>query len=118
MQIQINTDHNIEGREALAAQVSSIVKSALSRFNDHITSVNVHLSDQSSSSDPEKGNDSLSCMVEAHLEGLQPLAATHQAATLDQAVDGATDKLTHVIESTIGRLKHQERHRTDPPLSR
>jgi ribosome-associated translation inhibitor RaiA len=118
MQVQINTDHNIEGREALAAQFSSVVESALSRFSDHITSVNVHLSDQSSSSDPEKGNDSLSCMIEARLEGLQPVAVTHQAATVDQAVDGATDKLTHLIESTIGRLKHQEKHRTDPPLSK
>jgi hypothetical protein len=33
MQIQINTDHNIEGKEALAAQVRGIVKSALSRIS-------------------------------------------------------------------------------------
>ena len=32
MQIQINTDHNIEGHEALAAQVSGVVENALSRF--------------------------------------------------------------------------------------
>jgi hypothetical protein len=34
---------------------------------------------------------------------------------LDQAVDGATDKLTRLIESTLGRLHDQKSRRTDPP---
>lgn len=112
MQIQINTDHNIEGNEALAAQVRGIVKSALSRISEHITRVEVHLSDESSHKSTQ--NDKR-CMMEARLEGHQPIAVTHQAATLDQAVDGAADKLTKLIESTIERLHDQERHRTDPP---
>jgi len=48
MQVQINTDHNIEGREALAAYVSGVVEAALSRISDHITRVEVHLSDENS----------------------------------------------------------------------
>ena len=48
MQIQINTDHNIKGHEALAAQVRGVVESALSHLSDHITRVEVHLSDESS----------------------------------------------------------------------
>jgi len=116
MQIQIRTDHNIEGHQALADRVSSVVEDALSRVSDRITSVDVHLSNQNS--EQEAGNDSLRCMIEARLEGHQPMAVTHQAATLDQAVDGAADKLTHLIDHTLGRLEHQESHRTDPPLSR
>jgi ribosome-associated translation inhibitor RaiA len=112
MQIQINTDHNIEGNEALAAQVRGIVKSALSRISDHITRVEVHLSDESSHKSTQ--NDKR-CMMEARLEGRQPIAVTHQAATLDQAVDGAADKLTRLIESTLGRQRDQEHSRTDPP---
>jgi ribosome-associated translation inhibitor RaiA len=112
MQIQINTDHNIEGKEALAAQVRGIVKSALSRISDHITRVEVHLSDESSHKISQ--NDKR-CMMEARLEGRQPIAVTHQAATLDQAVDGAADKLTRLIESTLGRQRDQEHSRTDPP---
>ena len=114
MQIQINTDHNIEGDEALAAQLSGVVESALSRFSDHITQVEVHLSDENS--DKKGGNDDIRCVMEASLEGRRPIAVTHQAATLDQAVDGAADKLTNLIESTLGRLHHQESRRTDPPL--
>lgn len=115
MQIQINTDHNIEGHEALVAQISGVVESALSRFSDHITHVEVHLSDENS--DKKGGNDDMRCMLEVRLEGRRPIAVTHQAATLDQAVDGAVDKLTNLIESTLGRLSHQESRRTDPPLT-
>lgn len=113
MQIQINTDRNIEGREALAAQVSGVVENALSRISDRITRVEVHLSDENS--DKKGGNDNLRCVMEARLEGRQPVAVTHQAATLDQAIDGAADKLTRLIESTLGRLRDQRNRRTDPP---
>src|SRR5665648_612318 len=109
MQIQINTDHNIEGREALADQVRGVVESALSRFSDHITRVEVHLSDENS--DKKGGNDEMRCMMEARIEGRQPIAVTHQAAILDQAVDGAADKLTRLIESTLGRLRDQKSRR-------
>ena len=114
MQIQINTDHNIEGHEALAARVSGVIENALSRFSDHITLVNVHLSDENS--DKKDGYDDMRCMIEAHLEGRQPIAVTYQATILDEAVDGAADKLVNLIESTLGRLHDQELRRTDPPL--
>ena len=107
MQIQMNTDGNIEGHEALATQVSSVVESALNRFSDHITRVEVHLSDENSGK--KGGHDDMRCVMEARLEGRQPIAVTHHAATVDQAVDGAADKLTKLIESTLGRLRdHRE----------
>lgn len=112
MQIQINTDRHIEGHEALAAQVSDVVESALSRISDYITRVEVHLSDENSN---KKGGNDMRCAMEARLKGRQPITVTHQAATLDQAVDGATDKLTRLIESTLGRLHDQKSRRTDPP---
>jgi ribosome-associated translation inhibitor RaiA len=113
MQVQINTDRNIEGHEALATQVSGVVESALSRFTDSITRVEVHLSDENS--DKKGGNDNMRCVMEGRLEGRQPVAVTHQAATVDQAVDGAADKLTRMIESTLGQLRDEKRRRTDPP---
>jgi len=113
MQIQINTDHNIAGHEALAAQVTEVVESALSRVSDHITRVEVHLTDENGD---KHGQSDKRCMMEARLEGRQPIAVTHQAATLQQAVDGAADKLTRLIESTLGRRRQEQKHRTDPPL--
>jgi ribosome-associated translation inhibitor RaiA len=113
MQIQINTDRNIEGREALAAEVSRVVESTLSRISDHITRVEVHLSDENS--DKKDGDNNMRCLMEARVQGRQPVAVTHQAATLDQAVDGAADKLIRLIESTLGRLHDHKGRRTGLP---
>jgi ribosome-associated translation inhibitor RaiA len=113
MHIQINTDRNIEGREALAARVSRVVESTLSRISDHITRVEVHLSDENS--DKKGGDNNMRCLMEARLQGRQPVAVTHQAATLDQAVDGAADKLIRLIESALGRLRDHQGRRTGLP---
>ncbi|MFZ1730940.1 MAG: HPF/RaiA family ribosome-associated protein [Bacteroidota bacterium] len=114
MQIQINTDHNIEGREALSAHVTSIVENALIRNSDHITRVEVHLSDDASQ---KSGQDSKRCVMEARLESRPPIVVTHHAGTVEQAVDGASEKLTRLIESTLGRARDHGSHRTDPPRS-
>ena len=102
MQIQINTDSNIDGNEALAAHVKSVVTSALSRFSDQITRIEVHLSDQNAD---KSGQEDKRCMMEARLEGRAPTAVTHSAATVDQAVHGAAEKLKRSIESTLERLQ-------------
>jgi hypothetical protein len=54
-------------------------------------------------------------VMEARLEGRQPVAVTQQATTLDQAADGAAHKLARLIESTLGRWHDQASRRTDPP---
>jgi len=112
MQVIINTDRNIEGNEALAAYVRSETELALSRFSDHVTRVEVHLSDEKS--DKKGGKDGQRCVMEARLEGRQPLAATCRALTLEQAVNGAADKVSRLIESTIGRSGNQRGHRAGP----
>ena len=115
MQIQILTGHNIEDHEAITTHFSGLVEKSLSRFSDRITQADVHLSNENS--DKTDGSNYMRCMIEARLKGQQLLAVTHQAATLSQAIDGAADKLTIAIDSTLERLHHQENHRTDPPLS-
>jgi ribosome-associated translation inhibitor RaiA len=111
MQIQINTDHNIEGHEALAAQVSRVVEGALSLVSDHITRVEVHLSDENGA---KGGPHDKRCLMEARLEGRQPIAVTDEAATLNEAIDGAADKLARLIESDLGRMRDQRSRRRNP----
>lgn len=106
MQIQINTDGNIEGHEELASQVSGVVEDALSRFSDQITRVEVHLSDENSD---KNGQHDKRCMMEVRLEGRRPTAVTHQAASMGDAVDGAADKLKRSLESTLERLNDVRR---------
>jgi ribosome-associated translation inhibitor RaiA len=119
MQILINTGHNIEGGEALIANFRGAIESALDRFSDRITRAEVHLSDENGQ---KHGADDKRCMIEARLEGHQPLAVTHHAAALDQAVDGASDKLARLIEHTLGRLHdpkaHNAGHAQPEPMDR
>jgi len=113
MQIQVNTDHHINGHEALATSVRAMVESALSRFSDRITRVEVHLGDENGD---KHGQNDKRCMMEARLQGRRPVAVTYQAATVEEAVDGAAGELTRLIENTLGRLHDQSIRRTDPPL--
>lgn len=100
MQIQINTDHHIEGRESLATWATNEVKTGLSHHADMITRVEVHLSEENG----QKGGPSdKRCVMEARLQGRQPMAVTHHGDTLYQAVTGAAEKLNRVIESSMGR---------------
>ncbi|MBN1551441.1 HPF/RaiA family ribosome-associated protein [bacterium] len=112
MQINIHTDHNINGHQDLSVEISGVVEHALSRFRDHITRVQVHLSDVNGD---KRGQNDMRCMMEARIQGRHPIAVTHRAASLDQAVDGAANKLTRLVKNILGRQRDQENDRTDPP---
>lgn len=101
MKIQINTDNHIEGREELAEQAEATVESTLGHLAEHITRVEVHLSDENSD---KGGAHDKRCMMEARLEGHQPIAVTDEAETIAQAIDGAAEKLKHLLNHTLGRL--------------
>ena len=105
MFIQINTDSNIEGNNEMAQQFENIIANGLERFSEQITRVEVHLSDENS--DKKFGTEDKRCLIEARLAGLQPIAVSHQAATVDQAVDGAIDQMVSLIETTLGKLDSQ-----------
>lgn len=115
MQVQVNTDNNVPGHEAMAAEVSAIVEKALSPTSNRITRVEVHLTDENSHKVGQKDE---RCALEARMERRRPVAVTHQAATLDQAVNGAADKLTRIIMTSLDQRREKRRQRTDPPLPR
>jgi ribosome-associated translation inhibitor RaiA len=102
MQIQINTDSNIAGSAGLTQQIEAVVRDSLDRFSEQVTRVEVHVSDQNS--DKKSGTADIRCLLEARLAGHQPISVSDQAATLEQAVDGAVEKLTHSLDSTLGRM--------------
>lgn len=105
MKIQVNSDKNIEADEALIAHVEATVTESLRHISDHVTRVEVHVSDESGDSG---GQHDMRCMMEARLEGRRPTAVTCQAASLEEAVGGAADRLKSSLESTLNRL-HEHR---------
>ena len=102
MQVHTNTDRHITGSDRLSTHITALVIGALGRFSEQITRVEVHLSDENGA---KGGADDIRCMMEARLEGRPPTAVTHQAATVNEAAEGAAAKLARAIASTLGRLR-------------
>jgi ribosome-associated translation inhibitor RaiA len=106
MQIHINTNKSIEGRDALERWAQAEISQTLERFRHEITRVEVHLSDEISG----KGVAEKRCMMEARLANHAPVAVTHHAPGMDEAFRGAEGKLKRTLDSTLDRLKdHRDR---------
>jgi ribosomal subunit interface protein len=103
MIIQINTDKTLSGHEKMQEYFNSRIKESLKRYQSHITRVEVHLKDENSNKD---GLNDISCLLEARLEGRQPIVATDQADTIELALTGALTKIETAIETILGRIKN------------
>ena len=102
MQVQVNSNHHIESSAGMQNWVASVVEDRLDRFDDLLTRVEVHLSDENAA---KAGAQDKRCQMEARIKGHQPLSVTHKAESLDQAVDGAADKLLRAISNLSGKLE-------------
>ncbi|KTD21442.1 HPF/RaiA family ribosome-associated protein [Legionella israelensis] len=101
MQIQINTDNNVEGHEQLAEKVKNEINKKLDRFSNYLTRIEVHLGDENSQ---KSGQYDKRCLLEARLKHHQPIVVSDNASTVMQATTGAVKKLKHALKNTIGRL--------------
>jgi ribosome-associated translation inhibitor RaiA len=101
MQVKVIGDNHVKGTADVAREVESSVETALARFGQQITRVEAHLSDENSH---KRGDSDKQCTMEAHVAGLQAIAATGNGATLKQAVAEALDKLVAQLEHKLGRL--------------
>lgn len=103
MKIQINTDDNVHQAEAQPEQTEAAIRSILDRFSEHVTRVEVHLSDENSNK--KFGVADIRCLLEARLKGLQPVAVTDEAASVEQAVEGAARKMRRSLDSILGKMQ-------------
>jgi ribosomal subunit interface protein len=112
MQININTDSTVERQPGLNDHVKTVVEAAISRFRDHITRVEVHLSNNNSQKSADGDN---RCMLEVRMNNYQPIAVSDHAATLHQAIAGAAEKMKRSVENTLGRLADTQRRPNAKP---
>jgi hypothetical protein len=102
MKIQINTGKNLTVHAEYGNELEALLKKELSRYSEHITRLEVHLSDENGTK--ESLNDK-KCLLEARLEGRQPLAVSASSNTYDQAVNSAVGKLKALLDTIIGKLR-------------
>ena len=101
MNIQVNTDHNIEGSAELNSYVQSSLAEAFARFKVAITRIEVHLSDENAG---KTGGNDKRCLLEARISHHQPIVVSHHADTIHQAIEMASDKLLRALDSMAGKL--------------
>ena len=106
MQIQINTGQHVDGSVALTAHVQGAVTKTLHHLEEHLTRVEVHLDGESRGKGGAVDN---CCKMEARPRNHQPVAVSHKAETMHQAVDGASRKLKSSLEHLFGRLEDRQR---------
>ena len=111
MQINVNTDRTIQNHQGLDEHVESVVRGSIDRFGDHITSVEVHLSNENKEKHADGGN---SVMMEARVRGYQPIVIHDHSDDLRQSIKNAGGKLARALDSAIGRLQDKQRNAATP----
>jgi ribosomal subunit interface protein len=112
MQIQVHSNH-IEGSVRLVDWVSASVADKLERFDDDLTRVVVHINDENGE---KSGAQDKRCQIEARPKGRQPVSVTHKAESVEQAVEGAIDKLANALNHLYGKLRDKRVGPAHEPL--
>ena len=100
MFVQVNS-HHIPGSVELHEWVGSTVEERLERFDNFLTRIEVHVSDENAQ---KAGADDKRCQIEARPKGHQAVSVTHKAESLQLAVEGAAEKMRHALDHLMGKL--------------
>ncbi len=101
MQVLLNTDPNVDGRQAMSDHLETVVKDAMYRFGEHVTRVEAHIADVNSHA--KGSDDDIQCTLEARLAGLEPVVVKDHAGNAHQAINGAVGKLQRAVSTTLAK---------------
>ena len=102
MIIQLNTDKNLTIHSEYEAQITEKLNKDLDRYSEYISRIEVHMSDENGS---KAGVNDKKCLLEARIEGKQPVAASDLGDTYDLALKGATEKLKSALNTIVSKMQ-------------
>lgn len=108
MEIQVDSDHNVNADQARIADIETEVRDILAHFVDHLTRVEVHLSDESAG---RSSGEDKRCVLQARPAGRAAVAVTDHADSVDAALRGALHKLKRLLDN--GHAGPTGRHARD-----
>ncbi|WP_108788512.1 HPF/RaiA family ribosome-associated protein [Erythrobacter sp. Alg231-14] len=108
MQFQFNSDSSVMGTENVAERIEAMVREKLARFEDRLTRLEVHVSDENGS---KHGADDKTCMIEARPRGAKPIGVTDHASKVDDAARKAANTMAQRLERVFGK---EEKHKHEP----
>ena len=111
MQVQFNSDSSVMGTENVAERIEASVRTKLSRFEDRLSRVEIHVRDENG---PKHGADDKACMIEARPRGGRAIGVTEHASKVDDAANKAARTLAQRLERHFGKGdKHKHDARPD-----
>ena len=113
MQIQINSTNNIPMHAKLSGLIEADLHRVLGRFEDQLTRIEVHLSDENGDKSGPKGSPDKRCILEARPRHYPAVTVTNDSSDVQTAVSGAAGKMQRLLETTFGRL--HDKHRNETP---
>lgn len=103
MQVNLSTDNHIDGGGRKDNYWSTIAQEKLKRYEDHITSLEIHLHCHNSSA--KQGAEDKECKIEARLNGRPNQSVSCKADSVEKSIAGALDKMKNLLEHTYDKLK-------------
>lgn len=100
MTVQINTDKTIEWDQRHNEHFTGLISEELDRFSEHITRLEVHLSDENGA---KNGANDIRSLIEVRVEGRKPIAASNQSDTIEQSISGAITKVLASLKTILER---------------
>lgn len=104
MQIQINSDKNIDITSDLKQDYKAKTEKKLNRFENNITRIEVHLSDENSE---KSGLNDKKCLIEARMLNRQPIIVTDTSDVIEKSFTSALNKLRRKLDSIVGKMRDQ-----------
>ena len=102
MIVKINTDKTLVGHEKRQDYFTSQMEEKLKNYQSYITRIEAHLKDETGE---KEGVNDISCLLEARLEGRQPVVVSTKGETLELALLAAIDKMKNSLGKIIGKLQ-------------
>lgn len=107
MQFQFNSDNHVMGDEGVADRVETLVRGKLDRIAHRLTRVEVHVGDVNG---PRGGGDDKRCAIEVRPNGMEPISATDQAASIEAAATSAAQKVLSAYDRQVGKRTDRKGH--------
>jgi ribosome-associated translation inhibitor RaiA len=114
MHVLVHCDDQISCSEALIQRVEGVIAGTLEHFSGRIARIEAHLCDLNT---PTRGDRDKVCSLEARFAGGTSVLASHEAATLTEAIHDAADKLKRVVARELQQLDQVLRGNPQASLS-
>lgn len=102
MIITFNTDNNVQGGDAFIAPLRAILHQKFEKYMHKISKIKVHLTDENGS---KKGVDDKRCLLEAHIDSMEPIVCMNVAATYEESLSGAIQHLKTSLNKKLEKLE-------------